>query len=88
MSYYDVELIINKNSYSSEATFFELRSLISEELADQIRTMMEDVSWIACTLDKVTHNHVSFTVIHTFFFYEVILTILDKTLNKYLIFSG
>ena len=52
----------------SKKTFFDLREIISEEVAKRIQSMFSDVKYITATLDKVTVGHVSYMVILTYFF--------------------
>ena len=50
--------------------YFELRNVFYDMLANSIKEIIRDVSMIATTLDKVTVNGVSFTVICTYMFWK------------------
>ena len=67
----------------SAAHFFELRDIIFKEVSAKIKKFFnEKVHYISVTLDKVTVQRASFTVICTYFFYDgrihVILNKIEK----------
>ena len=71
---------VTKND--SKAEFFSLRSLIFEKVTQRIKTLFEKVESFSVTLDKVTVNRVSFTVIVTYFFWEGSIHVLLNKLVK------
>ena len=65
----DIPNTATKND--SKAEYFKLRNVIFEHVSERTKTFFkEEVKHITVTLDKVTVQRTSYTVILTFFFYK------------------
>lgn len=67
------EKVATKND--SKAQFFFLRDIIYDKVSSKLKSLMQSLFsqkklWITVTLDKVTVNRKSYTVVATYFFYE------------------
>ena len=56
----------------SKKEFFMLRDIYYKILQDRVHQMFENVDEFSCTLHKVTVNRQSFTVLITFFFFQMV----------------
>ena len=54
---------------NSNAAFFDIRDSTYEVVCEKIKDFFKDVRHISVSLDKVTVNHVSYTVVIAYFFY-------------------
>lgn len=63
--------ILKSQKNNSKHAFFELRADSFEVVTDQVHTLFtsDEISELSATLDKVTVQHRSFTVLLTFFFH-------------------
>jgi hypothetical protein len=79
--------ISNSNKNDSRKAFFEMRNDAFEVVTEKVQTLMKSgqITKISCTLDKVTVQHKSFTVLVTFFFFEGVIY---STMNELLLMSG
>ena len=66
----DIENYVSATKNDSRANFFRLRNLIYDAFTGKIRSFFEKVDDIAVTLDKVTVQRVSYTVVMTYYFKE------------------
>jgi hypothetical protein len=64
-----IEDIQSATKNDSAAEFFHLRNVIFEKVSDKVKNLMKTIKFLTVTLDKVTVQRTSFTVILTYFFH-------------------
>ena len=77
----DIPNTATKND--SKAQYFNLRNIVFELVSDKTKTFFKNhVNYITVTLDKVTVQRTSYTVILTFFFHQGKIHIILNKLAK------